>query len=142
MQRLDLVEPALHATDELVGRRPDETGGIGDQLLVALQQTDGVLAGDRLDAAQVGPDGRLADDLDETDVAAARDVGATAQLDRVADLEHPDDVAVLVAEEGDRAERRRFVLRRLERPSRRVGQRLAVGEPFDLARSRASVTAS
>ena len=46
--------------------------------------------------------------LIETDVAGGAHVGAAAQLDRVADLEDPDDVAVLVAEEGDRAERRRL----------------------------------
>ena len=74
----------------------------------------------------------LADDLDQADVAGGAHVRAAAQLDRVADLEHPDDVAVLVAEEGDRAERRGLVLGRLERARRRVGQRLAVGDPLDL----------
>jgi hypothetical protein len=57
---------------------------------------------------------------------------ATAQLDRVADLQDPDDVAVLVSEERNRAERGGFVLRRLKGPRRCIGQRLAVGDLFDL----------
>ena len=57
---------------------------------------------------------------------------AAAQLDRVAGLEHADDVAVLVAEERDRAERRGLLLGRLERAHRAVGQRLLVGDLLDL----------
>ncbi len=38
LQGLDLVELALNAREQVVGRRADEAGGIGDQLLVALQQ--------------------------------------------------------------------------------------------------------
>ena len=58
---------------------------------------------------------------------------ATAELDRVADLEHPDDVAVLVAEESNGTESRGLFLRRLERARRRVGQRLTVGDALDLS---------
>ena len=57
---------------------------------------------------------------------------AAAQLDGAARLEHPHDVAVLVAEERDRAERLGLVLGGLEGPDGCVGERLAVGEPFDL----------
>ena len=46
--------------------------------------------------------------------------------------QHADDVAVLVAEEGDRTERAGLVLGRLEAPRRRVGERLGVGDPLDL----------
>ena len=44
----------------------------------------------------------------------ARDVRAAAQLDRRSGLEHPHDVAVLVAEEGDGADRLGLALGGLE----------------------------
>ena len=56
---------------------------------------------------------------------------AAAQLDRATRLENPHDVAVLLAEEGDRAETLGLVLGRLEGAHRCVGQRLAVGEVLD-----------
>ena len=59
-------------------------------------------------------------------------MGAAAQLDRRAGLEDTHDVAVLVAEEGDRSERLGFVLGGLEDARRRVAQRLGVGERLDL----------
>ena len=40
LQRPDLVELALDAADEVVGRRADEPGGVGEHPLVALQQGD------------------------------------------------------------------------------------------------------
>ncbi len=66
------------------------------------------------------------------DVAGGAHVGAAAQLDRRSRLEHPHDVAVLVAEERDGAERFGLVLGGLERARRRVGERLGVGEALDL----------
>ena len=73
-------------------------------------------------------------DLHRADVAERAHVGATAQLDRVAaGFEHADDVAVLVAEERDRAELVGVVLRRLVVAHRIVGEDLVVGEVFDLA---------
>ena len=57
---------------------------------------------------------------------------AAAQLDRVAArLEHTHDVAVLVAEERDRAELFGVGLRRLVVVDRIVGEDLVVGEVFD-----------
>ena len=68
LQRLDLVELALHPVDDVAGGA-DELGDLGELPLVALQQLDRRGAGDRLDAAQVGADRRLADHLERADVA-------------------------------------------------------------------------
>ena len=90
------------------------------------------VAGDRLDAAQVGADRPLAHDLDRADEAERVHVGAAAELDRVlARLEHAHEVAVLVAEERDRAERLGVLLGRLVVAHRRVGDDLGVGERLD-----------
>ena len=84
----------------------EQARGLGEHVLVVTQPVDRAGAGDRLDATQVRTDRPLAHDLDRTDDAERVHVGAAAQLDRVrAGLEHAHDVAVLVAEERDRAER-------------------------------------
>ena len=59
-------------------------------------------------------------------------MGSAAQLDRAPRLEHAHDVAVLVAEEGDRPERFGLLLGGLEDPCRRVLQSLRVGQRLDL----------
>ena len=90
-----------------------------------------VLAGEGFDAAQVGADRTLAHDLDRADVAGGRHVRATAQLERVAGLEHSHDVAVLVAEEGDGALVARRLLGHLGRRHARVGEHFGVGQLLD-----------
>ena len=57
---------------------------------------------------------------------------AAAQLDRGAGFEHAHDVAVLLAEERDRAELLGFGLGGLEVPDGEVGDHLLVREPLDL----------
>ena len=115
---------------------PTQLGGLGEHPLVALQERDAGLAGDGLDAAQVRADRALADDLDRADVAGRADVRAAAQLDRRAGLEHAHDVAVLVAEEGDRAERLGLRLAWSRTTRTAVLASVArVGDALDLARS-------
>ena len=97
-----------------------------------LQQRNAVEAGDRLDAPQVRTDAALAHDLDRADVTRGLHVRAAAELDRAARFEDPDDVAVFVAEEGDRAERRGLLLRGLVDAGWSVLQDLAVGDGLDL----------
>ena len=127
---------------QLVELAPDATGrrrrGVPTRLaisprqsLVALEERHRAGAGDGLDASQVGADRPFADDLDRADVAGGADVRAAAELDRTARLEHTHDVAVLLAEEGDRAEALGLVLGCLEGPHRRVRQRLAVRQVLD-----------
>ena len=131
MQTLDLVEPPLHAGHHLVRARAHQPRGLGDRRAVALQEFHRVLPGRGLDATQVASDAALADDLDGAYVAGRTHVGATAQLDRVADLQYAHDVAVLVTEERDRAEGSGFLLRGLEYASWCIGKRFAVGERLD-----------
>ncbi len=82
-----------------------ELGAHGPKLLVMVrEQVERRLAGDGLDAAGAGGDGHLGDDLDEADLARGRHVGAAAEFAAVAaDVDHADDLAVLVAEEGEGA---------------------------------------
>ena len=99
-----LVELALHPADEIVDRHR-RAWRRRRAPLVALQQGDAaspVTASMRRRLEPIEP----RDDLDRADVAGGADVRAAAQLDRRAGFEDADDVAVLVAEEGDRAERR------------------------------------
>ena len=131
LERLDLVELALHAVDHVAGL-PDELSDLTELTLVALQQLDRRRPGQGLDPAQVGADRRLADDLDGADVAGGAHVRAAAELDRGAGLEDADDVAVLVAEERDRAHRFGLGLARLERSRPLVAEGLGVDEPLDL----------
>ena len=68
----------------------------------------GGAAGERLDAPGAGGDGRFAEDVDEAELAGVVDVRAAAEFGAeevtvVADLDDADFVAVLVAEEGERA---------------------------------------
>ena len=61
----------------------------------------------------------------------ALDVRAAAELDRAARFEDPHDVAVLLTEEGDRAELLGFVLGGLEGADRRVRKRLSRCQVLD-----------
>ena len=100
------------------------------------QLVDRHRAGDRLDAAHVRRRGRLGGDLQDADDARAAHVRAAAQLARpvaVADLHHPHDVAVLLAEQRHRAEAARLVQRGRERPHRMVGEDLRVHHVLDVA---------
>ena len=74
--------------------------------LERLQVGERVVARHRLDAADAGGDAAFRDDLEQADVAGARDVGAAAELAARADVEHADLVAVLLAEQHHGAELR------------------------------------
>ena len=63
----------------------------------------GGLPGQRLHPAHAGRHAALGDQLEQADIAGAANVGAAAQLDRVAHLHHPHPVAVFLAEQGDGA---------------------------------------
>ena len=139
LEPLHLVLERAHLFDEpldLLGHflRPgaQQVARAAEQLLLLLDVFERAVAGHRLDAPQVRTDRPFAHDLDRADEAERVDVRATAQLDRRAGVEHAHGVAVLLAEERDRAEALGLGLARLEVAHRDVGDDLRVGEPFDL----------
>ena len=72
--------------------------------LVLAGAVDGRLAGEGLHPAGAGGDALLGGDQEQADVAGLADVGAAAELlGEAGDLDHPHPLAVLVAEEGQRA---------------------------------------
>ena len=79
--------------------------------VLAGQELVGVGADQRLDAAHAGADRRLAEELDQAELAGALRVGAAAELARpVADRDDADLVAVLLAEQRHRADVARLLL--------------------------------
>ena len=80
---------------------------LAEQAVVLAQQLGRAGPGERLDAAHVGGGGSLAEDVEHADLGGGAHVRAAAQLARVgavADLDHAHDLAVLLAEQGHRAE--------------------------------------
>ena len=132
---LELLDPGQQAVDrggQLAHAHLQRVGEPAQRDLFVVDALERALAGDRLDAAQVGADRTLAHDLDRADEAERVHVGAAAQLDRVLPrFEHADEVAVLVAEERDRAERLGVLLGGLVVAHRRVADDLGVGERLD-----------
>src|SRR6185437_4549522 len=85
------------------------------------QKREGFARGHRLDPPGTRANGSLREDHERSDLGCRTDVRATAELPRVAvDLDDPDLVAVLLAEEHHGAELARFLDRRHERADRTV----------------------
>ena len=111
LQRLDLAGLGL----ELLGNRlrlGDNLrltgrlkfgGNRVDDALGVVQQLQHAHAGGRFDSSDTGRYRGLGDDLDHADLGSVGDVGAAAELDRVAHGADADDVAVLLAEQRHRA---------------------------------------
>ena len=120
---LALEPPALldevdDARRQLGGARPQRRRCLAQHALFFGEISLGRGAGQRLDPAHPRGDRRLADDLEQADVAGAADMRAAAQLDREGPLvvtraAHRDDphlIAIFLAEQrqrpfGDRAVR-------------------------------------
>ena len=82
-----------------------------EDLLAPANRLERALPGKGLDPAHAGGDTGFGLELEQPDVAGAAHVGAAAQLDR--EVAHPDDthdVAILVAEERQRAGLERVVV--------------------------------
>src|SRR5437764_538594 len=109
-----LLEETFDALGQLVRAHAQDSGCALDEALVFAKVLEGGLTGQGFDAAHVGGDRSLGDDLHRADHPQGADVGAAAQLDRTAaGLDDAHHVAVLVAEEGDGARLLSLVLRRL-----------------------------
>ena len=93
---------ALDRRRHLVRGGPEQAGRVGELAFDLAKPGQRGGAGGGEDAAQVGADRSLRDDLERTDLAQPGHVGAAAELERlVAGLHDPDLVAVLLLEEGD-----------------------------------------
>ena len=104
---LGVAEPAEDARDpfgQLLGPHLQRLGELADHGVLAGEEVVGVGADQRLDAADAGADRRLAEQLDQAELARALRVRATAELaGPVADRDDAHRVAVLLAEQGHRA---------------------------------------
>ena len=118
---------------DLRDRRLERRRGAAERRFLRLHVRERARARDRLDAPDAGRDAAFGDDLEEADVAGARDVRAAAKLARGADVEHAHLVAVLLAEEHHRAELLRVVDRHHARAGRRVVEDLGVDDRLDAA---------
>ncbi len=93
------------------GRALSASLKLRDEDVLARQEAVGVAADERLHASYAGPDGRLAEQLDHAELAGPAGVRAAAELARpVADGDHADLVAVLLAEQRHRPGPARLVL--------------------------------
>src|SRR6201996_98563 len=90
-------------------------------------------AGDRLDTTNAGGDTRLADDLEQADIARTADMRTAAELGgELAHLQYTYFVAVLLAEQRDGAEVDRFVVAHVMDFRGVVAANLFVDHRFDL----------
>src|SRR5690606_21950981 len=100
--------------DDLFAAAAHEPGDAPEQALVRRDEIERALPRHGLDAPDARCNAALGDDLEETDIARAAHVRAAAELGReVAEPEHPHAIAVLVAEERERAGGDRLVVRHL-----------------------------
>ncbi|MNJ37241.1 hypothetical protein D3C77_320520 [compost metagenome] len=113
LQRLDRGLQALDARRNLGGLDLEALGQLAGDVGLIQQEAAGRIAGQGLDAAHAGGHAAFRDDLEQGDVAGAEDVGAAAQFDRigartierVAQGQDADLVAVLLAEQSHGARR-------------------------------------
>src|SRR6266545_4612311 len=127
------LQPAPELLRRVLGTGVEQRGDLAEELALAVGVAQRLQPREGLDAAQVGPDGGLAEDDHGPDLAAVADVGAAAQLAReVADVDHPNSLAVLLAEQADGPRRLRLGQAGVPDLHVRVGQELAVDRGLDL----------
>src|SRR4051812_34865016 len=98
-----------------------------------VQQRERRTCGHGLDPARPGADRAFGEDGERADLGGRPHMRTAAELERPAvDIDHPHDVAVLLAEEHHRAEVLRLRQRRLEDPHRLVREHVLVDASLDL----------
>src|SRR4051812_5100243 len=118
-----------HAGAGLRAQRPLD---FAEFVELRIDQAERGETGGGLDAADARGDAALRGDLEDADVAGARDMRAAAELARRADVEHAYLLAVLLAEQHHRAGALRLLDRHHLRARRRVRQDLGVDQRLDL----------
>src|SRR5229473_1482899 len=112
-------------------------GQLAHQHALGRQVPERVRADQRLDPADTRSDRRLPEDLHQPELARAHHMSAAAQLAGVvADLDHPDLIPVLLAEQRQRPHRARLFQRRDERPHRQVADEHGVDLFFHVPQQR------
>ena len=100
-----LSDQGGHLVPRLVGGDLEAGGDLFQIQGLAAGEFLRAAPGDGLDAADTGADAALAEDMAETDLPGAADVGAAAELNadrRFTDADHAHRLPVLVPEEGQR----------------------------------------
>jgi len=101
--------------------------------MLAREEHMRVRADEALDPSDTLTDRRLVQERHRAQLRRSRGVRAAAQLARIlTDLDDPDRLAVLLAEQCDRADASCFVLRRDERAHRKVVEQDAVHLGLDV----------
>src|SRR5207253_3486578 len=101
---------------QLLAGRLELFAELADQRALPGQEAERIDAHQRFDPAYARPDGRLAEYLDQAELARPGHVRAAAKLAGVlADLDHPDPVAVLLPEQRQRAHLAGLLLGGVER---------------------------
>ena len=105
MQLTDLVHAALGLVDQLHRRGLQQLGSLDQAHIHLIDKIQERFARDGLDAAHAGGNGGFARDAERADLGGVIDMGAAAKLNGLAAHVHDaHDIAVLFAEQGDRAE--------------------------------------
>ena len=125
------LQHPLERLGHLGGLGPQELGRLLQGPLLRPQVVQGGQPGEGEDAPGVGADGALLGDLQRPDRAQGVHVGPAAQLERIAaGLDHPHELAVLLAEHGDGAQLLGVVPGRLEGAHGLVGHDMPVDQPL------------
>ena len=105
VQLTDLVHAALGLVDQLHRRGLQQLGSLDQAHIHLIDEIQERFARDGLDAAHAGGNRGFARDAERADLGGVIDMGAAAKLNGLAAHVHDaHDIAVLFAEQGDRAE--------------------------------------
>ena len=101
----------LDFVDGVIGAAAHQIADLLQPLFIVVNQIQGALAGESLDAPHSGGDAAFGLELEYSDLAGSAHMSAAAKLGgKIADFDHPHTIAVLVAEKGERTVADRLVV--------------------------------
>ena len=129
----DAFERVRHLGLHVVARAAHQARDFFHELVGVLDVLERTFGGDGLDAPHARGHAAFAHDLEDADVAGARDMRAAAQLHRkIPHAQHAHVFLVFLAEQRDGAFGHRGVVRHFARFGRLVPADFRVHQPFDL----------